>query len=179
VVQSAQRAQGSFAASSGSTPNLQQHSLELTVFTEQGQGSFFYKVSSEKTFDFYEFSVNGIVLKHESAEVDWTEQPFQVNRGLTTLRWTYTKDPALSAGLDAAFIDKLQLPIGRPDVGLSDGSQLTVQFTPGTSIVLESSTDLRNWQFVETRTTSASGQATFSRFVVPGTNRLFYRVRLQ
>ncbi len=179
VVQSAQRAQGSFAASSGSTPNLQQHSLELTVFTEQGQGSFFYKVSSEKTFDFYEFSVNGVVLKHESAEVDWTEQPFQVGRGLTTLRWTYTKDPALSAGLDAAFIDKLQLPIGRPDVRLSDGSQLTAQFTPGTSLILESSSDLRNWQFVETRTTSASGQATFSRFVVPGTNRLFYRVRLQ
>jgi len=76
---------------------------------------FDYKVSSETNWDWLEFYLNGRLLQRWSGEAGWATYQFSVLAGTNVFQWRYTKDPIGSAGLDAAFIDNLDLPqLARP-----------------------------------------------------------------
>ncbi|HVV72041.1 MAG TPA: hypothetical protein VHI52_11175, partial [Verrucomicrobiae bacterium] len=107
-------ASGSYAVRSGVIQNGQSSSLSISTNFQAGSGSFAYKVSSEPSFDVLSFSVDGVVVHQWSGEVDWNTYGFPLTAGPHTLRWTYTKDPSQSYGLDAAFIDNVNLPFGIP-----------------------------------------------------------------
>ena len=80
-----------------------------------------------------------------------------------TLEWSYAKDPSLSSGLDAAFIDDVNLPVGAPVVPppqlqlqrQSDGSLvMTVTGQGNGQYIIQTSTNLVDWQNFSTNTAS-------------------------
>jgi hypothetical protein len=185
-VQSDVVAGGRFAARSGAIGDGQQSSLVLDVALAGGTGSFDVKVSSEAGWDQLDFYLNGLFQQRWSGQTDWQNYQFAVRAGINHLEWHYVKDANFSAGLDAAFLDNLYLPL--PDSSLAawlsissllDGSfQIQVQGTPERTYAIEASPNLRNWTEVY-RDTPASGS--FVWVDLPATNRpiRFYRAVLR
>ncbi|GAB2468419.1 hypothetical protein GCM10027187_40770 [Streptosporangium sandarakinum] len=80
---------------------------------------FWYRVSSEATYDTFQFFINGVEKTEvkASGEVEWTQSPvFPVSAG-NTLLFRYSKDTTSKAGEDAAYIDELTFTI--PDAPLA------------------------------------------------------------
>jgi hypothetical protein len=135
--------------------------LFLTGNFGAGIGSFDYLVSSEKYWDIFSFYVDGVLQQQWSGEVGWANFAFPLSAGIHTLEWSYVKDPSFSSGLDAAFIDNVNLPPivggGPPQVGslvFSNGTfQLTIS-SPALSTIIQASTNLAspNWVNVFTGT---------------------------
>ena len=185
-VESATVLAGSFSARSGAIGDNQTSSLLFTTNFGGGPGSFYFKVSSEAGWDFLSFSVDGVQQQQWSGEIDWTSYSFPLSAGTHTLEWRYAKDSTLSAGLDAAFIDNVSLPLAPPfgtpvPASLkifrqSDGS-LLVQVLGQTNqtYVIQGTTNLTPsivWQNLSTNV-AAGGVI---QYVDPGTNPLrFYR----
>lgn len=104
-------AAGTYAARSGVIGNNQSSTLLLVTNFTAGTGSFDFRVSSETNFDIFTFTIDGTLYRKWSGEVGWARLTFPLTAGPHTLQWTYAKDPSLSVGLDAAFLDDLILPI--------------------------------------------------------------------
>ena len=83
--------------------------LELTVVAD-GQISFFYKVSSEASYDFLRFYINDVEQDEWAGEIDWTEAAYDVTAGDNTFKWEYDKDVSQSHGDDCAWIDYIIFP---------------------------------------------------------------------
>jgi hypothetical protein len=95
-----------------------------------GTISFDRRVSSESTYDCLRFLIDGVAqnlgsncsgagLVGASGDVPWGSVSFPITAGTHTLTWSYEKDANTIEGLDAAWIDKLVLP-------LAGGSQATL-----------------------------------------------------
>jgi hypothetical protein len=104
LVQSGVVLNGSFAAASGNISDNQISVLERTV---QGPGtvSFFYRVSTESGWDFFNFSIDGAVEVTASGSTGWAEVVRPLPAGTHTLRWEYAKDGSVSSGADTVWID--------------------------------------------------------------------------
>ncbi|MFG3438343.1 hypothetical protein ACGF0J_13960 [Nonomuraea sp. NPDC047897] len=70
---------------------------------------FWYSVSSEATYDKFEFLINGVVQLTASGEVGWTQSAVFDVSGATQVVFRYTKDGDTSTGEDAAWIDDLTI----------------------------------------------------------------------
>jgi hypothetical protein len=161
VVQTNVVCTGQYAARSGAITDSQSSSLFLTGTFGAGIGSFDYLVSSEQYWDIFSFYVNGVLVQQWSGEVGWANFAFPLTAGTNTLEWSYVKDPSFSSGLDAAFIDNVNLPPiaggGPPQFGslvFSNGTfQLTIS-SPALSTIIQASTNLAspNWVNVFTGT---------------------------
>jgi hypothetical protein len=148
---------GQFAARSGGIGNNQSSSLILTAAFRNDHGSFDYRVSSETSFDKLTFYIDGISQQQWSGQTGWANYGFSVNAGTHTLEWRYSKDANNAAGLDAAFLDNLNLPFA---VGLNDSSAANLEIkrqSDGTfflnllgqtnqQYVVQTSTNLVNWE---------------------------------
>ncbi len=176
---------GHYAAQSGPIGNSQSSSLILSNNFAAGAGSFDFKISSEAAFDILSFSVDGVVLASWSGEIDWANYSFPLTAGTHTLEWTYAKDQTISMGLDAAFIDDVELPIALAP-NTSTPAQIQLQQQTGGGIfmnlsgqsgqqyVIQASADLVHWQNISTNIAYGG----FIRVPLPSnlTNRTqFYR----
>jgi hypothetical protein len=102
---------GQFAARSGIISDSQSSSLLFTGNFRADNGSFDCRVSSELNFDTFKFLVDGIQQQQWSGDVPWANFVFPLSAGTHTLEWRYAKDASGSFGLDAAFIDNVNLPL--------------------------------------------------------------------
>ncbi len=101
---------GTRLAHSGAIVDSQTTSLSLTlVFTTAGMLSFAYHVSSESSYDYLTFYVDGTGLDSWSGEASSTYLT-SVTAGTHTFRWDYSKDSTVSVGSDAAWIDNVAAP---------------------------------------------------------------------
>ncbi|MHC4540883.1 MAG: DUF4397 domain-containing protein, partial [Planctomycetota bacterium] len=75
-----------------------------------GEISFYRKVSSEASFDYLRFYIDGEEQDRWSGEEDWTEVSFPVTEGRRTFRWEYSKDGSASDADDTAWIDDIVFP---------------------------------------------------------------------
>ncbi len=152
---------GNFSARSGAIGNNQTSSLILTTNFIGGTASFFFKVSSEPDWDFLNFYVDGVLQQRWSGEIDWTSFSLPLPGGTHTLEWRYTKDPSISAGLDAAFLDNVIMPLAVPKdsstpaflqmLRQSDGAlYISLLGQTNQRYILQSSTNLVNWQNAST-----------------------------
>lgn len=117
------------AAESGSIGNSQSTQMDLNVNIGIGGGTvtFFYEVSSETSFDYLRFYVNGSQINEWSGTVGWTSYSYVIpTGGAYTLTWAYEKDGSISTGGDLARVDDIVIT----NVGLTssalrivDGSQ--------------------------------------------------------
>ncbi len=114
--------EGTYAARSGAIGNSLSSSLSLVVECNQPDTiSFYYMVSSEATYDYLNFTIDGIKEGSWTGDVDWTKAQFYITPGRHTLKWEYKKDNWMSAGSDMAMIDFISLPLaGRSGVGIEE-----------------------------------------------------------
>jgi len=103
--------EGLYDARSGVVTHDQQSDLEVTVeVVASADISFWYKVSSEATYDFLRFYVDGTEVASWSGTVPWTQYTHAVDAGTRTFRWSYTKDGSVDSGSDAAWVDFIEFP---------------------------------------------------------------------
>jgi hypothetical protein len=91
--------------------------------TGPGTLSFWWKVSSEQWFDYLIFHIDGLQQAAISGEVDWQQQAFALDSGNHTLTWTYAKDPSVSEGMDAGWLDQVIFRTNPPVITLQPLSQ--------------------------------------------------------
>ena len=178
-----------YSAQSGPIGNNQISWLSLTTNFQAGAGSFDFKVSSEADFDFLQFYEDGVMQAEWSGEQGWAHYQFNVPSGIHTLEWRYEKDPTGSAGLDAGFIDQVNLPLATASIAPGSAPSLKlIQQNNGSYVItlasqanqqyiLQVSSDMLHWQNVSTNTASgaslqivipaSSGPAQFYRTVSP------------
>lgn len=79
--------------------------------------SFWWMVSSEGCCDHLEFFVDGAPVFSIAGETGWQRMTYAISgSGPRELRWEYSKDGSVSSGLDAGFLDNVQVsPIGSQD----------------------------------------------------------------
>lgn len=97
---------GQFAAKSGIISHSQKTTLYLnSYYPRKDTISFYYKVSSEKNYDFLVFNLNGVTKLKVSGEIDWKKISVEIPEGYNTLEWLYVKDKSVSVSEDCAYID--------------------------------------------------------------------------
>lgn len=83
--------------------------MEVDV-EEAGQVTFAAKVSTEGSYDFLYFYIDGVEMGAWSGEIPWTDYTFDLNEGVHELYWSYVKDFSVSQGEDACWVDDIVLP---------------------------------------------------------------------
>jgi hypothetical protein len=97
---------GANAFRSGAINNSE--SSRFYIFKKTSSVSFWYKVSSESNYDFFEFYIDGSRRLRKSGEVGWTQfTENSLSNTNHTFEWRYTKDAIVSAGADRAWVDQV------------------------------------------------------------------------
>jgi hypothetical protein len=129
TVQSGTVRSGSYAAASGTITDNQTSGMSLTLTCQAGTVSFGYSVSSESSYDYLRFYIDGVQQGAWSGSVGWTTASYGVAAGPHTFEWRYTKDGSVSAGSDKVWVDDINLPV-------ASGQQFYVVWQQGTNLVL-------------------------------------------
>jgi hypothetical protein len=96
------------AAESGDIGNSQSSYLRTNI-TGPGTIRFWWKVSSESSYDYLNFYINGVRQSRISGEVTWRQQSYPLASGTHTLEWRYTKNGGNSRGSDCGWVDKVEM----------------------------------------------------------------------
>ncbi|MBT6275711.1 MAG: hypothetical protein HOI95_16450, partial [Chromatiales bacterium] len=118
------------AAQSGAITHNQQSSLSTTV-DGPAAVSFRWEVSSEATYDYLRFFINGVERAQISGTIPWAQKTSPLGPGTNTLEWRYTKDYVVNSGLDAGFVDEVSVTGGVPSLFSVTPSLLSVASTSG------------------------------------------------
>ena len=94
-----------------------QYSWIQTPVTGPGTLSFYWKVSSELSWDYLTFSIDGQLQEGISGERNWEQKTVSIGSGVHFLKWEYRKDNSGSSGADAGWLDKV---IFQPAISLGD-----------------------------------------------------------
>ncbi|MCF8221858.1 MAG: T9SS type A sorting domain-containing protein [Bacteroidales bacterium] len=101
-----------YSARSGEISDNQESVLTMLIsIPEEDTLSFWYRVSSENSWDFFNFQKDSINLIHKSGEVDWNYTEVVLEKGAHLLQWIYKKDGSVYAGSDCAFLDYVKFPV--------------------------------------------------------------------
>ncbi len=110
-----------------------------TIVNGEGQISFHWKTSCEKTddaefpWDRIEFYVDDVLNAWQDGVADeWHQIVMRIKgSGRHSLRWVYVKDSSDASGEDCAWIDDVVwTPIGKGDVTVVEVSGVSVEFVP-------------------------------------------------
>jgi hypothetical protein len=103
--------EGTYCAKSGNINDGQNSwiSLVYDVFNNDSI-SFWYKVSSESSYDYLRFYIDNIEQASWSGEVGWQRIACAVTAGTHTFKWQFDKDYSVSSGSDCGWIDYIVLP---------------------------------------------------------------------
>ena len=97
---------GEDAAESGSISGDQSSNFSISERTTSV--SFWYKVSSENNYDFFEFYIDGSREIRKSGEVGWTQfTDASLSNTNHTFEWRYAKDADVIEGADRAWVDQI------------------------------------------------------------------------
>ncbi|UCD75479.1 MAG: carboxypeptidase regulatory-like domain-containing protein [Phycisphaerales bacterium] len=107
-VTSAESHSGSYSARAG---NINDNQVSwMTRNVGGGDVSFWYRVSSESGWDYFNFYIDNDRKIHASGTSSgWTHYSTTLPAGDHDLRWEYTKDSSYSSGSDTVWIDDLQI----------------------------------------------------------------------
>lgn len=109
--------------------SVSQFSLDFTVMAADSI-SFYYKVSSEASYDKLLVYLDNNEILNKSGSLDWTRFAYPVGAGNHNIRFAYSKDVSVSNGSDCAWVDDIYLPISLGSVDLvSDTACLNSEYT--------------------------------------------------
>lgn len=112
-----------------SNNSTSEFSLDFTVVTSDSL-SFFYKVSSESSYDKLRVYLDNAEILSQSGEQGWTRFAYPVGTGEHNIRFAYSKDVSVSSGSDCAWVDDIYLPIAIGSIDLvSDTTCLNSEYT--------------------------------------------------
>ena len=94
------------AAQSGPITHEQKTWIRTRV-TGPGTLTFWWKVSSESR-DLLVFYIDRDYMAYISGEVGWEQKTYSISEGPHILKWMYVKNPSVSGGSDAGWVDKLE-----------------------------------------------------------------------
>ncbi len=124
---------GNFALISDTINSNEESVLKISISTTQdGQVSFYKKVSSEPTYDKLIFIIDEEEKDEWSGTKDWSKSEYALTKGTHTLVWKYAKDVGLSSGFDCAFVDNISFPafgeitFGEKTIHQSDNHKVAV-----------------------------------------------------
>ena len=104
--------EGAYSAKSGEIGDNSSTVLEISLeVLQDGEISFFRKVSSEATYDFLRFYIDGSMQAEWSGEMGWEEVSYSVTAGNHVFEWKYEKDQTVANGSDCGWIDFVVLPV--------------------------------------------------------------------
>ena len=145
---------GSTAAQGGDIANNQWTYLQTTL-VGPGTLSFWWKASSESSWDYLRFLVDGAASATPiSGETAWAQQTLSIPAGTHVAQWRYTKDYIYSSGSDTGWVDRVQwtgLPsyqltvalagtgtgsVSSNPPGISCGADCSESYTSGTVVTL-------------------------------------------
>ena len=102
---------GKYCLRSGVIYDNQTSSLFITYRALTSDSiSFYRKISSEAGYDKLNFYIDNSLVGQWSGDLDWEREVFPVVGGNHRFKWEYSKDQAVTDGLDAAFIDNIEFP---------------------------------------------------------------------
>ena len=102
---------GNNSSASGVIGDMQNSVMTITINCSQDDLIGFYKkVSTEDTYDFLKFYIDGQVQAEWSGEIDWSYEEFPVTAGVHVFKWEYEKDFSVAGGQDKAWVDNIELP---------------------------------------------------------------------
>lgn len=111
-ISSTQPYAGDVCSESGDISDDQLTAMAMSVnVLEAGEITFSRRLSTEGSYDFLRFYINGQEMAEWSGELSWEEVSYPVNPGQTTFSWIYEKDFIVSAGADACWVDEIILPL--------------------------------------------------------------------
>ncbi len=103
--------EGTYSAKSGAIGDESESELILAMeVIADDEISFYRKVSSEATYDYLRFYIDGAQMGEWEGEADWEQVSFPVDAGQHTFKWAYEKDYSVNSGDDCAWIDWIELP---------------------------------------------------------------------
>ena len=120
---------GVHAAQSGPITHNQTSWIQTTV-TGPGTLTFWWRVSSERTYDTLDLRLNNMLAGRISwtNELSFSKQRFVLPAGTFVVRWEYSKDYSSSLGSDCGWLDQVEWTphLFEPpsDVTASDGDHL-------------------------------------------------------
>lgn len=118
---------GSYYAKSGNAgQNNSESNLELSINSIDGEISFYAKVASEPSYDFFKFYIDNNEQLSYSGGVQqtggsnynptysdtctWRRYSFPITAGTHTIKFSFTKDQSVGAGSDCAKVDNITWP---------------------------------------------------------------------
>lgn len=75
-----------------------------------GNITFWKKVSSEQSYDYLKFYINGVLKNQWSGTIDWSQETYPVTPGNAVFKWEYMKDNMVDSGSDCAWVDDIVFP---------------------------------------------------------------------
>lgn len=120
--------EGTYSAQSKDITHNQKSTIKINANNSSPQTiSFYYKVSSEKNYDFLKFYIDDTEQDKWSGTIPWTQQTYTLEAGNHVLKWEYSKDNMIDSGEDCAWLDNIIMP--------AVGSNLFAHFTADKQIV--------------------------------------------
>ncbi|MDP3113629.1 MAG: S8 family serine peptidase [Candidatus Cloacimonadaceae bacterium] len=117
TTQTVEKYYGNYAAGSGAITHNQSSSLSIQLDVAQaGNITFYQRVSSEASYDYLRFFIDGIQQGQWSGAGLWAMQSYAVSAGARTFSWTYSKDGTVSSNSDRAWIDHITFPLYQGDL---------------------------------------------------------------
>ena len=123
---------GAYSARGGAIGDNQ--TTWMTRSVGGGSAVFWYRVSSEAHYDFFNFYVDGALKIQESGSTGWRPYSTTLPAGTHVLKWEYVKDQSVSSGSDTVWIDDLQITADATAwndiVAMTDPGESSVPWTP-------------------------------------------------
>lgn len=121
---------GKYSARSAKIRGRQLSVLNLPIYTLVDDTiSFWVKTSTEGSYDYLYFIVDGEKVAQWSGMMQWSYCKFALPCGSHILTWQYEKDDETSSGQDAVWIDDLELPLAQYSYPILQPDS-TVEITP-------------------------------------------------
>ncbi|MCK4871101.1 MAG: ankyrin repeat domain-containing protein [Phycisphaerales bacterium] len=124
---------GAYAARAGNISHNQTSYMTRDV-NSGGDMSFWYRVSSEANYDFFNFYIDGDRKLHLAGNVAWQQYVTTLDPGSHELKWEYTKDVNTSDGSDTVWIDDLELvddgAVWTDIIALTDPGVMSTSWSP-------------------------------------------------
>ena len=103
--------EGTYCSQSGDISDSETSEMEVELYvTTADDISFYRKVSSESSYDYLRFYIDGTQQEQWSGEVAWSQVSYPVSVGTHIFKWIYYKDSSVSNGSDCAWVDYIIFP---------------------------------------------------------------------
>ncbi|KGG81065.1 hypothetical protein Y919_02525 [Caloranaerobacter azorensis H53214] len=116
--------EGNYSYGSKNISHSQESNAYLTVTTDYIE--FYWYVSSESSYDYFEFYIDGNREIRQSGTSGWNKFSKSLTKEEHTFHWKYYKDGSVDRGDDRAYIDNLILNIGESRYFIEDEGVLKV-----------------------------------------------------